>query len=344
MKNNFFTFIYNAFSKGRILRGADKVFRFGSVLFLSLFFVRCAFSEAIVEDTVLYIPRGTTWEVLRDSLARRVAKPNLVDGDGEPRAGYYKLHKGLTYRELTRTFERGWQTPVRVTFNNQPTLAHLAGRISQQLEADSATLISIMSNDSITHAYGFDNQTFIAMFLPDTYEFYWTATPVEFVEKMHTQWTKFWNPEREKRRTIIGMTRAEVSTLASIVYEETKSVDEMATVAGVYINRLRLGMPLQADPTVKFALPAPAPKRILLRHLEIDSPYNTYKHTGLPPGPIAMPSVAAIDAVLNYQSHNYLYFAAKPDFSGRHNFASTLSEHNSNADAYRRALDKAGVR
>ncbi len=312
-------------------------------LFAVVFFIACT-SEAVTEDGGLYVPRGTTWDVLQDSLAGRVAKPERVRGDGEPRTGYYKLSKDQSYKELSRMFERGWQTPVRVTFNNQPTLAHLAGRVSQQLEADSTAFAEAFLGDSLAHGYGFDSRTFIAMFLPDTYEFYWTATPVEFVEKMNAQWQKFWTPEREAKLAALEMTRAEASTLASIVYEETKSVDEMPTVAGVYVNRLRRGMPLQADPTVKFALPAPAPKRILLRHLEVDSPYNTYKHAGLPPGPIAMPSVAAIDAVLNYQSHNYLYFAAKPDFSGRHNFATTLAGHERNADSYRRALDKAGIR
>lgn len=314
-------------------------------LVVAIFFLSaCTFSEAVTEDSGLYVPRGTTWEVLRDSLASRVAKPARIGGDGEPRAGYYKLRKEQSYNELTRMFERGWQTPVRVTFNNQPTLAHLAGRVAQQLEADSTTLLNTLRSDSVAHSYGFDNQTFIAMFMPDTYEFYWTATPAEFIEKMNAQWEKFWTPEREAKLAKLKMTRAEASTLASIVYEETKSTAEMPTVAGVYVNRLRLGMPLQADPTVKFALPAPAPKRILRKHLDIDSPYNTYKHAGLPPGPIAMPSVAAIDAVLNYQSHSYLYFAAKPDFSGHHNFAATLAEHNRNADAYRRALDKAGIK
>ncbi len=312
------------------------------VAVLSLY--ACVSSDAVHEDISLYVPRGTTWEVLRDSLSGHVVKPERIHGEDEPRAGHYKLRKGQSYKELSRMFERGWQTPVRVTFNNQPTIAHLAGRISKQLEADSTTFAEILLNDSLAHHYGFDDKTFIAMFLPNTYEFYWTATPVEFAEKMHSQWEKFWTQERGEKLVELGMTRAEASTLASIVYEETKSVDEMPVVAGVYINRLRRGIPLQADPTVKFALPAPAPKRILLRHLEINSPYNTYKHTGLPPGPIAMPSIAAIDAVLNYRKHNYIYFAAKPDFSGRHNFAATLTEHNRNADAYRRALDKAGIR
>lgn len=318
-----------------------------SVLAVSFFIAGCAFSEAVTEDTGLYVPRGTTWEVLHDSLAGRVVNPERVRGDGEPRAGYYKLGKGMNYREVVRMFERGWQTPVRVTFNNQPTLAHLAGRLSQQLEADSTAFADALLDDTLAAHYGFDRQTFIAMFLPDTYEFYWTATPVEFADKMNAQWSKFWTPEREKALADLGMTPTEVSALASIVYEETKVVDEMPTVAGVYINRLRRGMPLQADPTVKFAIVSggrPAPKRILLRHLKIDSPYNTYLHPGLPPGPIAMPSVAAIDAVLDYQRHDYLYFAAKPDFSGRHNFAATLAAHNRNADAYRRALDRAGIR
>jgi UPF0755 protein len=303
----------------------------------------CGFQTAVTQDGGLYVPRGTTWEVLRDSLAGRVGDPQMVGGDDEPRAGYYRLRKGQTYRELGRMFERGWQEPVRVTFNNQHTLPQLAGRVAQQLEVDSAAMAEVLLADTTAARYGFDSQTFIAMFVPDTYEFYWTTTPAGFVDRMYGQWEKFWTPEREERLAATGLSRVEAVTLASIVYEETKAADEMATVAGVYINRLEKGIRLQADPTVKFAVGDPTIKRVRERHLAVDSPYNTYMYAGLPPGPIAMPSVAAVDGVLNYQKHKYLYFTAKPDFSGRHNFEATLAEHNRNAAAYHRALSAAGI-
>ncbi len=318
------------------------------LLFLSVFiFSACGFSQAVTEEVGVYVPHGTTWDVLRDTLSGKVIHPDRVRGKDDPVAGYYRLSKGMNYRELSRIFERGWQTPVRVTFNNQPSLPQLAGRIGTQIEADSATIAQVLLSDTMAVHYGFDNQTFIAMFMPDTYEFYWTTSPAKFIDKMHSQWQKFWTPEREEKLKALNLTRIEAQTLASIVYEETKVESEMPTVAGVYMNRLRLGMPLQADPTVKFALVQSgisAPKRILNRHLDTDSPYNTYLHAGLPPGPISMPSVAAIDAVLDYEKHDYLYFAAKADFSGRHNFAKTLAEHNLNADEYRRALNAAGIR
>lgn len=304
----------------------------------------CGFTTAVEEDSTLYVPRGTTWDVLRDSLHGRVKDAGRVNGAGEPRAGYYKLRKGQNYRDLARMFERGWQSPVRVTFNNQRSLPHLAGRVAQQLDVDSATMAAALTADTTAARYGFDGRTFIAMFVPDTYEFYWTTTPEAFIERMNGQWEKFWTTERERKLAATGLSRTEAVTLASIVYEETKAVDEMATVAGVYINRLSAGMKLQADPTVKFAVGDPTIRRVLDRHLAVDSPYNTYMYAGLPPGPISMPSVAAIDGVLGYQKHQYIYFTAKTDFSGRHNFEVTLAEHNRNADAYHRALNAAGIR
>lgn len=317
-----------------------------ALVFAAIALQSCSFTRAVKDDFDVYVPTGSTWQALRDSLASHgVAKPQRVgDDDAAPRAGYYRLRNGLSYRNLSRVFEHGLQTPVRVTFNNQPTLAHLAGRVARQLESDSTTFAAALLSDTLASRYGFDNQTFIAMFLPDTYEFYWTAPPTEFVEKMNRQWERFWTSERDAQAKEAGLTRIEAATLASIVYEETKAEDEMARVAGVYINRLRAGMPLQADPTVKFAFmqtqPAGTepPRRILRAHLQVDSPYNTYEHAGLPPGPIAMPSIAALNAVLEYEKHDYLYFAARPDLAGRHNFAATLDEHNRNAAEYRRAI------
>jgi UPF0755 protein len=182
------------------------------------------------------------------------------------------------------------------------------------------------------------------MFIPNTYEFYWNTSAEKFVEKMAEEYKNFWNEDRKAKAEKMGLTQSEVSTLASIVEQETQKNDEKARIAGVYINRINIGMPLQADPTVVFAVGDFTIKRVLNSHLRIDSPYNTYLYAGLPPGPICIPSVSSIDGVLNYEKHNYLYFCAKEDFSGYSNFASTLSQHNVNAQKYHRALRKAGIR
>lgn len=309
--------------------------------------------DAVTEERSIYVAEGSDFRMLAGQLAasgairdmarfERVAR--MLGANKSVRAGHYRLKKGTSYKHAVRTFHRGWQSPVRLTFNNIRTSAQLAGRISAQLEQDSAAFARILLSDSVAAHYGFDRRTFIAMFIPDTYEFYWDTSPEKFVERMHREWERFWDHGRRERLAATGLTRTEAVTLASIVYEETNMTDEMPTVAGVYINRLRIGMPLQADPTVKFAIGDFSLRRILHRHLEVDSPYNTYRYAGLPPGPIAMPSVKAIDAVLNYRSHKYLYFCARADFSGYHSFATTLSEHNRNAEAYRRALNARGIR
>ena len=181
------------------------------------------------------------------------------------------------------------------------------------------------------------------MFIPNTYELYWNCSSDEFLSRMQRENERFWQ-SRERKLARTGLNRIEAYTLASIVYEETKRTDEMPRMAGVYINRLKRGMPLQADPTVRFALGDFSIRRVLNKHLEVDSPYNTYRHPGLPPGPICMPSIAAIDAVLDYENHDYLYFCAKDDLSGSHTFARSLAEHNRNAQAYARALNRRGIR
>lgn len=309
--------------------------------------------NAVEREASVYIPSDADYAALADSLSsagvikdmdRFAQTARLLGLDESVRPGHYRLKKGTSYKDAVRMFRRGLQTPVRVTFNNIRTLPQLAGRVGTQLEPDSLTMAAVLTADTTAARYGFDSRTFIAMFIPDTYEFYWTATPAAFLDRMYKEYERFWNAERLEKLAATGLTRTQAVTLASIVYEETKMTDEMPAVAGVYINRLAVGMPLQADPTVKFAVGDFSIKRVLNRHLEVDSPYNTYKHAGLPPGPVSMPSVKAIDAVLNYQKHKYVYFCARPDFSGYHNFAVTLAQHNRNAEAYRRALDAGGIR
>jgi UPF0755 protein len=236
------------------------------------------------------------------------------------------------------------QTPLNVTFNNVRTKEDLAGKVSKYLVADSLSILNLFSNESLIQKYGFTTETFRTMFIPDTYEFYWTTSAEEFAERMKSEYDKFWNAERRKKAEEINLTPAEITTLASIVQAETAKKEEQNRIAGLYMNRLKNGQLLQADPTVKYAVGDFSLKRILNVHLHIDSPYNTYKNAGLPPGPINFPETTAIDAVLNFERHNYLYMCAKEDFSGYHNFAVTLDEHNRNAAKYRRELDKLNIK
>lgn len=309
---------------------------------------------AVVNGGSLYITEGTAYGEFISELDRQGHLKNIrrfeqfsrllgLEGEGV-RPGHYVLKEGMTYPQAVRMFQRGFQTPVKVTFNNIRLLPQLAGRVSKQLEPDSLSFFQVMMADTTALYYGFRKEEFIAMFIPDTYEMYWTSTPQAFLDRMKREHDKFWNANRDLKRERLGLSRGEVSTLASIVFEETNKADEMPRVAGVYINRLKRGMKLQADPTVKFAVGDFALRRILIRHTEIDSPYNTYYYPGLPPGPICMPSVTAIDAVLDYEHHDYLYFCAKADFSGYHSFARTLAEHNHNRDLWIAALNRAGIR
>lgn len=310
------------------------------------------FSSATNAPTTLYIPTEGIYQGVIDSLERSnvLVKPKrfkrFADNknlENKLRAGRYEIKKGDTYADIIRKIERGMQSPVKVTFNNARTIDRLAALVAPSLEADSATFLRTFTNDSIAKSYGFTPSSMIAMFIPNTYEFYWNTSPEKFVQKMNKEYEKFWNSERKQKLKELGMSRTEATTLASIVYEETKKSDEMPRVAGVYVNRLKRKIPLQADPTVKFALGDFSIKRVLHKHLTYDSPYNTYVYAGLPPSPICMPSIKAIDAVLGYEKHNYVYFCARPDFSGYHNFAETLDLHNKNARAYARALNKLNI-
>ena len=257
------------------------------------------------------------------------------------RPGLYRLKPGMGNKALVRMLAKGWQQPVRLVIPGYyRSLDRFADFLGEQLEASEDAFATTLANPATAAKYGFDAQNFIGMFIPNTYEVWWTVTPEDFVERMHQEYEKFWTADRDAKAQAIGLTRQEVSTLASIVIEETKYEPEMPRVAGVYMNRLNQDMLLQADPTVIFAVGDPNLKRVLNRHLETDSPYNTYKYAGLPPGPITMPPVAAIDAVLNYEHHDYLYFCAKDSFDGQHVFAKTLTAHNENARRYQRALSR----
>lgn len=269
---------------------------------------------------------------------RRAARLNKLDGNFKP--GHYELQAGLNNKQIERVFSHGWQTPVKLLVrSNIRDLGKMAALLSGQLEADSTAIMEALNDRQIMEAHCFNRYTYLAMFIPDTYEVYWTVTPLQLLDRLKKEYDAFWNDSRRTRAREAGLTPAQAMTLASIVIEETKYEPEMPTVAGVYINRLKKGMLLQADPTVKYAVNDPSLRRILNVHLQVDSPYNTYRHPGLPPGPITTPTKAAIDAVLNYQHHNYLYFCADASFNGRHRFATSLSEHMANARSFHAAMD-----
>lgn len=301
------------------------------------------------EQELFYIPTGSDYEYVIDKLEEEgiienrksfqwVAKQKEYEKYVKP--GRYKIRNGLSNNELINMFRLGNQDPVMVVFNNMRTLDHLAGKVSRYFERDSAEFAAYFADNELATRYGFVPATFTSMFIPETYEFYWTTTPEAFTERMKKEYEKFWDGERDRRAKRIEMDRAEVVTLASIVDEETLYDDENGMVAGVYMNRLEKGIPLQADPTLKFALGDFSRQRILNEDKTINSPYNTYRYKGLPPGPISIPSVSAIDGVLHYEKHKYIYFCAKADFSGHHAFARTLSQHNKNAREYQKALNK----
>lgn len=259
----------------------------------------------------------------------------------KPKAGRYLLKDGMSNNDLINLLRSGAQKPVNVTFNSLRTRADLAGRISQQLELDSAELFHALTSNTTASKYGFNQTTFICMFIPNTYEFYWNTSVEEFITRMAKEYKKFWNSDRISKANHLKLSQSEVSILASIVQaEQLEHPDERPRIAGLYINRLRKKMPLQSDPTLIYALGDFTIKRVLNKHKQINSSYNTYKNVGLPPGPINIAEISSLDAVLNYENHNYLYMCAKADFSAYHNFSKTLSQHNVYANQYRRELNK----
>ena len=269
-----------------------------------------------------------------DWLARKKKYPALI------KPGAYRLEAGWNNIKVLRILQYGIQTPVKVTFNNIRFREDLAGHLAKCFETDSLTFLSYLNNDSLAKSLGFTHERFPCIFIPNTYEFYWTTPPRKFIERMKKEYDIFWNQNRKDKAKNLGLSAPEVITLASIVQEETNMNEEKSKIAAVYINRLHQDWFLQADPTVKFAIGDFSIKRILHAYTTIDSPFNTYKYKGLPPGPINFPEIQSIDAVLNSEKNDYMYFCAKEDFSGFHRFSKTLSEHLLNARKYQAALNK----
>lgn len=307
--------------------------------------------NAVKEDIDLYISHKTDYQGLCDSLLPKIghhlafelyAKRLNLEQSFKP--GYYRITRPTSVVRLVRMLKLGEQTPIKLTINNVRTTPQLAGKLAAQLDVDSVEMLRVLEDPATAKRVGETPKTLFSIFLPDTYSVYWTTTPDELIDRMKREWDAFWTKDRELQRRLAGLSRLEVMTLASIVYEETRQTAEMNRVAGVYMNRLKKGMKLQADPTVKYAMQDFGLRRILHKHLKYDSPYNTYLYKGLPPTPICMPGKNAINAVLTYERHNYLYFCARPTFDGFHNFAVTYDEHLKNARAYSAELNRRKIK
>ena len=259
--------------------------------------------------------------------------------------GRYIIMKDWNNREIVGLLRSGNQKPIKVTFNNVRSMEQLAGLISKDLAVDSITLSDYLTQSSVINEIGFTRETIMTMFIPNTYNMFWNVTPEQIVSRMGKEQKDFWNKkERKAKAAKLEITEAEVYTLASIVEKESQHGPERPTIAGLYLNRLKRGIALQADPTVVYANGDFELRRVLNKHLKYDSPYNTYKYSGLPPGPIYMPSIQSIDAVLDYEKHDFLYMCAKPGYGTKHAFAKTLRGHNRNANVYRAWLNEQGIK
>ncbi|WP_108868271.1 endolytic transglycosylase MltG [Aquimarina aquimarini] len=308
------------------------------------------------ETSVVYIPSGATYteliEIISpvvkdiysfDKIARRKGYIKNI------KAGKYVLKKGLNNNEIVNVL-RSKNSPIHVSFNNQERLENLAGRIAVQIEADSISLLKAFKDSSFLDANGFSEETALVMYVPNKYEFFWNTSAIQYRDRMLAEYKRFWNKSRLAKAKKIGLTQHEVVTIASIVQKETAKVDERPRVAGVYMNRHNNGWKLDADPTVIYAIKKhrndwdTVIKRVLYKDLELDSPYNTYKNISLPPGPITMPDISSIDAVLSYEKHEYYFFVANVENFGYHKFAKTMAQHNRNKKQYIDWINKKGIR
>ncbi len=337
--------------KGRGLRIALFIFVLGMVVaaVIGVRMYRVIFNPVVEERHEILLEQTTSFFSLVGKLADDGAIPSqsqlflvarLKKFDKSVASGRYILLKDMSYNDIINLFRSGNQTPVQLTFNNIRTREELAGVLSKQLMADSSLLVQKFRDEAFISRHGFNMHTALCPFIPNTYEVYWNISPEQLYQRMIAEFTAFWTEENLEKAAAQGLSNVEVCILASIVEEETVLNKEKPIVAGLYINRLRRGIPLQADPTLRFAKNDFTVQRILNAYKEIDSPYNTYKYKGLPPGPIRIPEISTLRAVLNPQKHNYIYMCAKPDFSGEHNFATTLAEHNQNARNYQRELNR----
>ncbi len=310
----------------------------------------------VPETVSILIPTGTDFESFVkiiephvDNLNNFIWVAKKKNYPNKIRPGKFKITTGMNNDLLIDHLRGGKQETITLTFNNQDSFEKLAGRVSVQIEADSVSLLKAFNNIDFVEQSGFDHQTSLAMYIPNSYDFYWNTSAEQFQEKMLLEYKKFWNESRRTKAKNQKISPLQAATLASIVQKETAVVSERTTVAGLYLNRLHDFWPLQADPTIIFALKAKYGqdkeyKRVLTKDLKIDSPYNTYANFGLPPGPIGMPDISSIDAVLNPEDHQYYYMCANVENIGYHKFANTLKEHNINAAAYQKWASQQGIK
>ncbi len=306
------------------------------------------------ESIFLYVMEDDSL-AFRDSISKYIKSEKTfykaaekLDYLENQKTGRYKILKDIGNNDIVNSLKFN-NTPVNVIFNNQERIENLAGRVSKQIYEDSASLVRAFKDKNFLSLNNFNNDNVLSMFIPNSYEVYWNVKPEDFRDKMLTEYNKFWNQQRTKKAEQLGLSKLEVISLASIVQKESIKVDERPTIAGVYINRLKKRMRLQADPTVIYSIKDyyknfdTIIRRVLYRDLRLNSRYNTYRINGLPPGPIAMPDISAIDAVLDYEKHNYIFFVADPYNRGYHLFARNLSEHNRNKRVYTRWLNSRGI-
>jgi UPF0755 protein len=340
-----------------------RILQLGLILFILLgsiaFYAYTIISSPNIspdkDQSIFYIPSGSSLQDVLDTLEnrkllenfpafKRVAKlMQLSDSSLKP--GRYKVDKEWSNRTLVNVIRSGRQDGVALVINNERTIEDLIGKISNQIEIDSSDLANYLLKDSTLTALGYNKENILSLFIPNTYEVWWNTSPAELVNRLRKEHDKWWNKNgRLDKISALNMTPAEAYTLASIVDKESNLNSEKPKVAGVYYNRLKRGIPLQADPTVVFATGEFNLRRVLNKHLEIDSPYNTYKYPGLPPGPIYMASIDGLKAVVNLENHDYLYFCAAPGYGSEHLFAKTLTQHNINARKFHRWLNKEGIK
>jgi len=316
--------------------------------FAAIFFIPNIFPRSD-EKAFLCIPDSSNFNDVTTLLSKEAKVMNMysfrqVAGflhyGTKIRSGRYALKSGMNNFQLIRMLRSGRQTPVRLTFNNIRTKEQLASRLSTQLMADSTSILKLLNDTAFLSRYRLNPYTSISLFIPNTYEVFWNMNAKDLFKRMNKEYSSFWTEERKAKAAAIPLSTTQVITLASIVEEETNNKHDRPMVAGLYLNRLKAGMPLQADPTIKFAVGDFTIKRVLFGHLRTVSPYNTYKNLGLPPGPIRVATPEGIDAVLNYAHHKYIYMCASETLNGEHKFAATWAEHLVNANKYRKELNK----
>ncbi len=333
----------------------------GIILGILSYFAYNAYHKIYQKNTIkedfIYVKTGSTFDDLIKEITPFVKDTTSFKWVAEKkkftkiRSGKFKIINGLSNNNLINLLRSGKQTPVKVAFNNQQTLAELAGRIAQQIEPDSISLLNSFTNTAFLNKIGFTKQEALGMFIPNSYEIYWNTTSDKFRDRMYKEYQKFWNKKRLEKAKKLNLSPKQVITLASIVHKETTRNDERPIVAGLYLNRLRDKWPLQADPTIIYAMKQKygqdfEMRRVLYKNIEDikDSPYNTYKVNGLPPSLIAMPDISAIDAVLNAKNHDYFFMCASVTKIGYHEFAKTLAQHNANRKKFIAKKDKQGIK